>query len=305
MVASRLNRTDAKIGEEMDIRKSQVRHLMKSLFAITGVRTRTELALMARVYDFGIEPGSPDEVADMFEGYKPSHRTVLENLHLPIEEIVDKAGIERDAVDGVMHRCEEKTGTNKRIALALELQRRGVKYDIRKPKGPLAEVLSFAEWQVAESLTLSNEDIAEVTKYDPDSISTIIYRIRLKIGARTRTEIALMMVKYDTGERPKAEPTPRERLKAKLGEEALSDEELVDLLEETNDNQRYYISAFYLRDAPTSWEKVAEEAGKSKTAPYYVAERGILKMRMARLARQTQEQVSSNGDGQEELSVAA
>lgn len=193
MAATRMNRTDEKIAEEIDLSKPQVRRLMKSLFAITGARTRTELALMARVYGFGIEPGSPEEVGDMFEGYKPSHRIVLENLHLPIEEIVEKSALERDAVDGVMHRCEEKTGTNKRVALALELQRRGVKYDTRKPKGPLAEVLSFAEWQVAESLTLSNEEIAEVTKYDPDSVPTIVYRIRLKIGARTRTEIALMM----------------------------------------------------------------------------------------------------------------
>lgn len=77
------------------------------------------------------------------------------------------------------------------------------------------------------------------------------------------------------------------------------------MLEETNDDQRYCISAFYLRETPTTWERIAEEAGKSKTAPYYMAERGIRKMRMARLARQTQEQVSSNGDGQEELSVAA
>lgn len=285
MIVARLGKQNTAIAQELGLSKSQVGFSMTSLLEVTGAKTRTELAVMAQVYGFGLMLEPLEERNNPLKEYESAHQLVLENLHLHIDDIVDLTGLSHATAHGVIWRCEEKNGASpdqalNRVQLANELRRRGVKYAIREPKEPLAQALNIKEWKIATSLELSNTEIGESIGETDNYVSGALFVMRNKLGARSRVELALMMQEYDTGERPKEELTRREKLHAKLGVPALSDADINRLVGQLTDLQQKCVSGYYLRKEPISWKALGQELKmRDLTSAHYAAERGLQNMR--------------------------
>lgn len=284
-VAWRLASRNPDIAKQLNISGKKVHNDVMSLLAKTGARNRTELALVARVFDF--EPRQEELDSNIPEALKPFtefQRPVLSRLHLPTEIIAGELGISKYAVIRVVRRACAIQGTANRINLALKLHEQGLEFDIKEPKNPLHEIMTAREQAFAKSLALPNPEVAKMFGMeDPEQVSSLINYLKVKTGARTREELLLMVKVHDTGE---ARPVyhnvrPRiERLFEVLGIDPVPLEEVKPLLEHVTPKQAAYIEAYYFSDQEVSWRAISEQFFVRKETAIQIANRGLAQLRL-------------------------
>jgi DNA-binding CsgD family transcriptional regulator len=264
LIGSLLEKRNPEIEAIIGLGPKATSTAISALLRKTGAKTRPELALICQKYPLKLTEEDAEEIPDALEGFTYKQREVAKRLHLPYNEITEELDYEdTNTVHNIKDRTMEDAGAESPTELALRLHHRGLKYDIRKPKRPLVELMDSTDMLVASCLGLSNDLIAAYVDIPYRRVGHIIEKSKNKTGARTRVELALMMATFDTGERRDREPTPRERLAARLGVEALDSFGVSVLFEHCSERERRVITGYYLRDKPTSWKKVAAEEGIS------------------------------------------
>jgi DNA-binding NarL/FixJ family response regulator len=277
-IADRLDRRNPQICEELELGRNSVTDAVSSLLRKTGAQTRTELALMKQLYHFRPAKGEAEVIPEALADFTPQQRRVLQLLHLPYGEIAERLELDTNKVQETIHyakrRMDRPMSTTE---LALELQRRGLEFDIKKPERPLVELLTNIEVEIAGLLGQSNEQITQTLGVK--RINDRIWEMKRKLGARTRTEMALMVARFDTGERRPAELKPREQLAARLGWKTLDgcNIELI-LNDHTTSRQQEVLTAKYLRDEPISWSQVSKQLGIERPLLIQTASRAIARL---------------------------
>jgi hypothetical protein len=178
--------------------------------------------------------------------------------------------------------AQVKTGTRNAASLVLELHNRGLKFDVRKPKKPLVEVLDAEEMTIARLLEFPYEVIADRLDITVD-LKRKVAGMKQRTGARSRAELTLMVRLFDTGERRRPQPSlPRDKLAAKLGLQTLQGCNVELLLERaTTQRQGELIRAYFLRDKPTSWAAACDKFGIKRAAAMQTAAEGVRNMQLA------------------------
>jgi DNA-binding CsgD family transcriptional regulator len=288
-VVERLALRNSEIQDELQLSKKQVNLTVASLLRKTSARTRVELTLMGRSCYFKPAKEEIEPYPEVLEEFTPRERRVLQLLHLPAQAIADrltntyKRTITRNSVYDTISRARDKTDTSSVLDLTMELYRRGLRYDIREPKRPLVELMDSDQMRVIESLELPYKVISEANDIPVTDIEHLVWHMKQKTGARSRQELVLMMKAFDTGERRDPVHTPKEKLAAKLGIQALTgcNIELVAkyVREHDDPGERDLLSTYYLTDEPVIWRDVAAQLGVHAVTARSKAQRGVHKIR--------------------------
>ncbi len=267
-VASRVINGNREIAGTLGITQRQVMYALRTLYKITGARNRNELGLMAHVEKF--EP-SPEELAaipEALKGFTHLQQKVLPRLPMRYKEIAEELDTSKDAINRIMLTSRASLGVSNNVEMALELRRRGVKFDIRVPKCDISTMLPDDDMKILESLDyFSDKAIGKATGIPPEHVSNIILSSFRKTGARTRVELALMLAEFDTGERRLRDTrTRRQVLADKLGVEGISDDDLTAYISRLTSKQQREAMTFYLAydtDAsePPSWKDIGKRYG--------------------------------------------
>jgi DNA-binding NarL/FixJ family response regulator len=264
-VADRLELRNQDIAHDLDLSLDQVKATITSLRSKTGAKTRTELALISHMFPLKLAEEEA-KLPEILREFTPRQREVLQRLHLGLEEIAHQLDISPQAVRHLVDRVKDKTGHTNTVELALELQRNGVRYAIRKPKQPLVELWDSRDMEIVSSLGPPNKDIAESLDLPPQEVRDRIAEMQVKTRARTKVELALIMAAFDTGERRAPEPrpgdielSPRDKLAAKLGYKTLSTAEVSLLLQQVRPRERRALAMYHDRDEPITWREASEQ----------------------------------------------
>lgn len=229
------------------------------------------------------DPNSIDN-ARILGGMSLMQQHVLPHLHLTNDMIASNLQISnREVRELTALQQYIYPGTHNRRALALELQKLGVKFDINLPAKPLEKLLTPQQLRIGTLLGLSTLDIADlIGSASPASVRHQLYAIKNRLDARTHTEVALIF--GELRGRLKIERQPRTRLEElaqKLGKTSLTSNELDGLLKDLPLSQASVIRAYYLSPEACTWQEVAESSNRSKGHATVLASRGISKMRAA------------------------
>jgi DNA-binding CsgD family transcriptional regulator len=282
-IASRSAKSNEQIAVELELRKGKVARLRKSLMKKTQARTEIELSLI--VLDGQLEPTKKEieEAAPhrALKEFTPMQRQVLERLHLPPKTIAAELGTSEDKIYHKLAISRKIMGIDNTIAMALELNRRGLEYDILTPRCEFSQHLSAKDMKVVENLAYStNRAIANITGHTPGRVENIVTHSKAKTGARSRVELALMMREFDTGKRRPVR-NRQEKLADKLGVQSLDDCDIEAMMAKLSPNQRQSIRAYHLLDEtaqkPPSWKQINQELGMVNGPAY--AGVGIKRMR--------------------------
>ena len=232
-----------------------------------------------------LESRETTEVPEALKGFTKMEQKVLPLLFLSNAEIAKRLSIPPYRVKNIVTRARAKLDPKPptATALAIELYQRGLRFDIKTPIMPLVELLTNEEMEVAKLIGLPYEQVAEKMNVTPNHIDTQVRWMRQKTGARTRTELALMILAYDTGERrPATNLPPSQSLAGQIGLTSLEGYDIDELLKPTTPRQRQAITAFHLGERALTWQELGDELGTNPIAAYRLVQRGIHNMRQAR-----------------------
>lgn len=225
------------------------------------------------------------EVREVLKDFTEMEQKVLPLLFLSNSEIAKRLSIPPYRVKNIVTRARAKLDPKPPTAtdLAMELYRRGLRFDIKTPTMPLVELLTNEEMEVAKLLGLPYGQVAEKMNSTPNHIDTQVRWMRQKTGARTRTELALMVLAYDTGERrPENNLPPSQSLAGQIGLTSLQGYDIDELLRPTTPRQRQAITAYHLGERALTWQELGDELGTNPIAAYRLVQRGVNNMRKAR-----------------------
>ncbi len=288
-VACNLWRKNPEIPTHLGITPRQVQLDKTSLYQKVGADSRTELALIARYY--GFEP-SPEELAssagnlpEVLRIFTKQQRKVIPHIHLPDDVATAELGYSSPtSVRYIIQRARERADVPNRIALALKLFEGGLRFDVRKPKKPLGEILTEDELEFVYSLNDPelDRDLAEELDAKVEDVQGRVYNIKGKTGARTRLELILMVRQFDNGESKPVPPNlcpKKERLFEALGIDPVPLEQVRPLLRHTTPRQAEFIEAYYFAGDDVSWRDVAKEFNVVPSAAVQRATQGFAKIR--------------------------
>lgn len=279
-VAPLLHLPYEEVANIVGLRPQVVNKVASRLREKFNARSRIELVLMISIAQ--VEPVQP-----VLAPFTLMEQRVLPFINLETEEIMNKFGISKYAVDGAIGNAAKKVGVDTRRSLAFYLYNNGFDFDIPEPTRPLVDALDSKQMEFAHNLYLSNKDLAELSGLSESGIGSTVGWLAKKIGAKNRIELMLMSYMYDTGERREPdERTKRERLAEKLGWGALDVEQLQVLLESINPKQKNLINAYYLSEEGITWRTVAENFKMDRTLAIVTAQHGI--QRILRMRRRAQ-----------------
>lgn len=147
-----------------------------------------------------LSPASPADTEhepEVLHPFTPFQRKVLRRLHLPNKDIASNLKCPCHVVEGALGKVFDQTPFDTRIPLALHLQASGLRYALVEPARPLDELLETWELEVARSLERTNGEIGADKNMSDSQMANAIGKIRRETGARSRTELALMVQRFD------------------------------------------------------------------------------------------------------------
>jgi hypothetical protein len=208
----------------------------------------------------------------ILKDFWPMERKVLPLLHLAPRAIREKLIISQDKVHRVVASAKTKVEapTPTVTALAIALQEMGLKYDLLVPQKPLVKLLTNEEMELGYLLGLPNYDeIAGRMGPNYEDASDVKVRVdhmRRQLKARSTTELALMIRKFDTGERRDTDiPPPIRKLETLLGRTSLQAEDVRAKLAGARSIQRDAVEGYFLGEVPLPWRVVGENLGVSES----------------------------------------
>lgn len=224
---------------------------------------------------------------EVLKDFTPLRRSVLRLLYLETREDIAKAidpTKDWSFVNNAMMYSREQLGVHSNVSAALTLHSRGYRYPITIPDKPLVELLNDYQLTVSNFLHHFDMEIGEMVGGKTDKqISCTVSRAKGNAGARSRTELALMIAMLDTGERR----NPEAVLVRKLGElatsievESLDYEQAQELLSEATPEEREVLDPLYLTGHEVSIKEIAHQQGVSEATARKRLQEGIKKMRV-------------------------
>lgn len=293
-LAMRLDRPNKALMRSLDFGKNKIETLMASLYAKTGAGTRAQILVAARKHR--IEPTKGErkpKPSPLIERLTPEQtRLIGLAVHMTYPEIAELPDIDMDAdrvghVIGSVIRAADLTHNNK-TALFVELQRQGMEFDVPEPERPLSDLLFAHELDIAALLHLPNKEIIKSEAAvgflgedaDPERINDIVADASRKVGARSRSELALMVAMYYDGSQALEldRSNNRWRLAQHLGLKTIQISMFRRLLSATTDKQRRAIEAYYPEEGAPTWEEAAASIDMKAAAAQKLVSRGILRM---------------------------
>lgn len=283
-VATRLVHKNKSIANQLDLSRTQLVHIINSLYKKTGARSRVELALVAHANDF--EP-SEDEVASSSKIYveqlSATQADILKRaLYMSDDEIADKLSETRANVSKTVQVAMAETGTTNRAGLVLELHRNGFTFDVIKPERPLTKILQPYEARIIKSMDKPYREITGDFRYDQSQIENTIFKAKKKVGARSREELALLLADIDLqsfDEQEVLKEKRRQELAQKLGTKTLSAHDIEVLLLTVPEEERKIISARYLGDTAVTWVTLSQRFGLHENILRRKADKTIAQLR--------------------------
>ena len=222
-----------------------------------------------------LEPSIKQEVLNrqILEEFTPLQQKVLPLLHLGTHEDIAEAidpPADRIFVNNMTAHVQRAFDLHNTTSVALMLHARGYRYPIKTPEKPLVELLTDHQMIIGNLLHHEYDEIGTmVGDRTARQIAGSVHKMRVKTGARSRTELALMIAMFDTGERRDPEAVLARKLgelAARVGLESLQHDEAEELISGLEPDQREAISAFYLTGRETSWKEVAGQLDISERA---------------------------------------
>lgn len=222
----------------------------------------------------------------ILEDFTPMQRKVLPLLHLGThKKIADALGppATRVSVNNITAACQEELDVHNTPSLALVLHSRGYRYPVKVPEKPLVELLTDYQFEIGNLLHHEYDEIGSLVGDKTEAqVRNAVHKMKTKTGARSRTELALMIAMFDTGERrdPEAVLTRKlGELASRVGLEALEYDDAERLLAGAESSTREVISPLYLTGRETSLKEVAGQLSISEKTARSRAEAGIRAMR--------------------------
>lgn len=244
---------------------------------------------MEQVHDFleGLTPSVKQEEQNqrILDGFAPMQRKVLSLLHLGTHQaIADAMGppASRVSVNDIAAYIQREYGLHNTPSLALMLHGQGYRYPIKAPDKPLVESLTDAQFEVGNLLHHEYDEIGRMVGKTEAQVRSAVHKMRKKTGAGSRTEMALIIAMYDTGERRQPEKVLERKLgelAARVGLESLAYDEAMHALAELEPNQREALTPFYITGRETSWKEVAGQLDITEKAAKQRAEEAFRAMR--------------------------
>ncbi|MDB5160070.1 MAG: hypothetical protein JWO99_333 [Candidatus Saccharibacteria bacterium] len=134
-----------------------------------------------------------------------SHADLVSLLPLTDEELFEKRGLNSSTFYKNLHSLYETLGIPNRASLALVSKKAGIEFDIAPiPKGTH---FTPTERRIAPYLHLKFAEAAKILDYSEESVERVSTGLRAKLGARSRTELVLML---DTADLREPAPKPKE-----------------------------------------------------------------------------------------------
>ncbi|MEX2014643.1 MAG: sigma factor-like helix-turn-helix DNA-binding protein [Candidatus Saccharimonadales bacterium] len=238
-----------------------------------------------------LEPSIKQEVANrqVLEGLHPQERKIVPLLHLGThDDIAEALGppATRVSVNNTTARLQIELGVHNTTSLALVFHAKGYRYPIKIPEKPLVELLTDHQMKIGNLLHHEYGEIGTVVGgRTAAQITGSVHKMRRKTGARSRTELALMIAMFDTGERrdPEAILTRKlGELASRVGLESLNHDKAEELVAELEHDQHEAISSFYLTGRETSRKEIASQLNISERTVRSREEQGIRVMRKLR-----------------------
>lgn len=288
LVGMRLWKRNADIAQELGFSEYKISKLRQSLTEKTHARSRAELLLMAHANDF--EPTdeelNPPELS-LFERLDDLQKEVIGcTIYMKDAEIGELPGIDlKDSqINTLINEVIRKSDLpyKNRPSLVLELHRQGMEFDVMEVDEPLSDLLYAHELDVARLIHLPYEEIDRELSLGltVEQIGGIAKRVKRKLGARSRQELALIVEIYDDGSEAleATNSDNRWRLARYLGLKTLESCDIDSLLGVTTKREREVITAYYLADDAVTWAEVSELMDFSERNAHTAAVRGIGRM---------------------------
>jgi hypothetical protein len=275
-VLSRIHLPYEDVSNELNKPVTQITAMASRMKTKMGVRTRTELALMARLGNL-----TPDLVSDVEKPFTTFQRKIFPYIFLTTNEIVEKTGISAYSVQSSIHNAAVRVGLTTRRELARYLQENGYDFVINEPTVPLGETFDADQMNFLQLIHMSDEAVSRLTGMEESAVGSFVHLFRKKVGARNRLELSLMAYKYDNGERKaKESSSKREKLANKLGWAAMDISRLQELLNNLSPRTSQLIKAYYLSDDENiSWRDVSDTFQIDRAVAIATASKGIIKVR--------------------------
>lgn len=289
LAAVRMWSSNEAVSEELEFNETKVQRIRSNIATKTGARSRAEIVLMA--HEYGWEPTeeelNPPDLS-LFEQMTDQEKQIVQlALHMSDREIAEaiEGDLNESAVGRIIGRLMDRASIqhNNRASLILKLHNQGMQFDVPILQEPVNNILYDEELKISRLLRLPYEKIIRKLKLGctPERLGEIVYKARLKVGARSREELALMVKMYDDGSsgKDKSRENNKWRMANHLGVKTLSLCNVDALLAATTDLQRQIITAYYLADGPKTMPEVCSQLGISKNSARLLASRGLASMR--------------------------